>query len=273
MKINSPLRYPGGKSAMTNYIAGYVTAAHKTTYAEPFAGGAGVAINLLLNGTVTDILLNDKDPAIYSIWNNIINETDRFINAIRNTPVTISEYKNQKAFYKTNCNVPSFELGFAAFYLNRTNVSGVITGGPIGGENQSGKYKIDCRFNKDKLIEKIRVIADKKNHIRVYNMDVVDFVNQYVTPDVFTYFDPPYVEKGKVLYKDHMENDAHTRLFRLIQTAAYPWLISYDDCEFINETYKNYSILPVYLNYSAANKGKSKEIIIMPTNTITATTV
>lgn len=264
MKNNSPLRYPGGKSALTPFIEIAVEHAQKSIYAEPFAGGAGVAINLLLSNKISRILLNDKDPAIYSIWNNIIFDTDRFVTEIQNLPVTMSEYEKQKAFYKANNDTPSFELGVAAFFLNRTNVSGVITGGPIGGAAQTGNYKLDCRFNKDALIKKIRKIGNLRSQIELYNMDVSDFLTQRATSDMFVYLDPPYVGKGKVLYKNCMDEQKHTELHQLLISAQYPWLISYDDCPFIRNLYSKCMISPVYLNYSAANKGISKEIIINP---------
>lgn len=261
MKNNSPLRYPGGKAAITPLVEKFVNKQYISAYAEPFSGGAGVALNLLTDKKVPKIILNDKDPAVYSIWKNIIFDTDKFIDAIDKIPVTMSEYEKQKAFFKT-CSSPSFDFGLAAFFLNRTNVSGVLTGGPIGGVAQAGKYKIDCRFNKDKLKSKIKAIGDLRDKIELYNEDFEDFIKNHTNPDVFVYIDPPYIDKGRILYKEKMNETAHTKLRDIIDAAVFPWLISYDDCDVIRTLYSKYTIEPVYLNYSAANKGKSKEIII-----------
>ena len=146
----SPLRYPGGKSRLAplvKYIIEHKTVANVTTYIEPFAGGAGVALDLLLGGTVDKIIINDYDKAIYSFWRAVITEPNRFIQTIVQTPVTIEEWRRQKEIYSIDNKKYSFELGFAAFFLNRTNRSGILTAGPIGGYNQTGNYQIDVRFN------------------------------------------------------------------------------------------------------------------------------
>lgn len=263
MSVNSPLRYPGGKSVLTSYIEKEINALPKAVdiYAEPFAGGAGIATNLLLNNAVPRIYLNDADPAIFSIWNNIIFQTDDFIKTLQALPITIAERENQKAFYKTR-NTPSFELGVAAYFLNRTNVSGVITGGPIGGANQNGKYKIDCRFNKTALIKKIEKIGSLRNRITLFNLDFEEFLQNPDLKDAFIYMDPPYVAKGKVCYRDSMSEADHIRLRDIFSRLTVPCLISYDNNDLINELYKGFDIRPVYLNYSAGSKNKAKEIII-----------
>lgn len=261
MKNNSPLRYPGGKSALTPYIKSYINNFNVTAYAEPFAGGAGVALNLLTENIVPKILLNDKDPAVYSIWHNILYSTENFIDFIQNISVNMTGYQKQKQFYKSHSR-PSFELGCAAFFLNRTNVSGVLTGGPIGGTAQTGKYKLDCRFNKVKLAEKIRKISRLEDRIEIYNKDFSEFLENHTDPTTFVYLDPPYVIKGKTCYAEYMTEKHHTDLYEHLRIADYPWILSYDDCEIIRNLYQNYCITPVYLNYSAANKGSSQEILI-----------
>lgn len=261
MTVNSPLRYPGGKSALTDKIKTEIDKIRPHTYTELFAGGAGIAVNLLLQNAVPEIILNDKDPAVYSIWDNIIFHTDNFIQTVTAAPVTMDEYEKQKAFYKANKNKPSFELGTAAYFLNRCNVSGVITGGPMGGAAQNGRYKIDCRFNKEKLCEKIKKIGDLRNRITLTNLDFEECIN-LIPADALIYADPPYVQKGKVLYKNSMSEQDHIRLMRCLSQTDQPCVISYDDCKSIRDLYKGFPIEPVCLNYSAANKGLSQEILI-----------
>lgn len=68
-----------------------------------------------------------------------------------------------------------FEVGFSTFYLNRTNRSGVLTGGVIGGLGQSGKWKIDARFPRNELITRIELIASLRESITLYNLDAESF--------------------------------------------------------------------------------------------------
>lgn len=148
--------------------------------------GAGIAIRLLLEGKVESIYLNDYDRSIYSVWYCIVNETERFIRKIENTEVNIESYLIQKEIQKRKDEVDLFELGFSTFFLNRTNRSGIISSGPIGGYDQTGKDKIDCRFNKKSLIELINAISEKREHIFLYNMDAKKFIYEIPKENSFS---------------------------------------------------------------------------------------
>lgn len=265
----SPLRYPGGKSKLAplvRYIINQKTNTNVTTYIEPFAGGAGVALDLLLGGTVDKIIINDYDKAIYSFWRAVITEPDRFIQTIVQTPVTVEEWRRQKEIYFKDNKKYSFELGFAAFFLNRTNRSGILTAGPIGGYNQTGNYQIDVRFNKENLIHRISQIALHRKKIKIYNKDIRNFIVQVITPlqeNAFVYFDPPYYVKGKELYINYFKENDHIEIQEHI--AKYiecPWIMTYDAEEIISNIYGDYKQKIYSLNYSLANKGKSSELII-----------
>ena len=178
----SPLRYPGGKGKLEPFMELLIrqTGHLGGTYVEPFAGGAGIALELLEKGIVSDIVINDLDKGIYSFWRAILTETDRFINNIRNVELSIDEWNRQREIID-DCSRYSYELGFATFYLNRTNRSGIIKGGVIGGIEQAGNWRMDARFNREALIERIVKIASRKNHIYLYNKDVNSFM-QSVCP-------------------------------------------------------------------------------------------
>ena len=183
----SPLRYPGGKGKLEPFMELLIrqTGHVGGTYVEPFAGGAGIALELLEKEIVNDIVINDLDKGIYSFWRAIFSETDRFINHIRNVELTIDEWNRQRQVID-NCNRYSYELGFATFYLNRTNRSGIIKGGVIGGTEQAGNWRMDARFNREDLIERIIKIAKRKKHIHLYNKDVNSFIQNYLPFLVFS---------------------------------------------------------------------------------------
>lgn len=264
----SPLRYPGGKSSITPLIKLILSKKNNrtTTYIEPFAGGAGVAINLLLDDVVDNIVINDYDKAIYSFWRALKEQTDDLISLIEDTPVTIEEWYKQKAIYSYLNRKYSLELGFAAFFLNRTNRSGILNAGPIGGYGQSGLYKIDARYNKTTLVERIQSIAAKKRNIFVYNKEVRSFLAQIVPKfqeNAFIYFDPPYFMNGKRLYKNFFVEDDHVDIARsIMQYVTCDWVMTYDDEPKIRCLYSNYAMRNYVLTYSAANKGKGTELII-----------
>lgn len=264
----SPLRYPGGKGKLSPLIELLIDMhGHRGgTYIEPFAGGAGVAIELLEKGVVSEIVINDLDKGIYSFWRAILEETDRFLEQVSVVPLTIEEWKRQREIYFNHNKKYSFELGFATFYLNRTNRSGIIKGGVIGGIEQSGEWKIDARFNRKTLIDRIKKIAKNKSKIHVYNKDIKPFLEKFVPKyegNTFIYFDPPYYNKGKQLYLNFFDYDDHIRIGKLISdTVNSDWIITYDDEPEIEKIYKNYCVKRIGLNYSVAEKKKANELVI-----------
>lgn len=266
--LYSPLRYPGGKGKLAPFMGLMINKMNiqNGTYIEPFAGGAGVALMLLMEGYVENIVINDYDKAIYSVWRAIICEPENLVDRILHTPVDIEEWKKQKEIYVGQNSKYSLDLAFATFFLNRTNRSGILKGGPIGGFEQTGNYGIDARYNAEKLVERIRAIAKYKKHIKVYNKEIVSFIEN-ILPDygqnTLTYFDPPYFKKGPELYKNFFNKEDHAKIARLILGGVLGnWIITYDDTPEIIELYKQQCIRRYDLNYSAANTGKSSEVIV-----------
>ena len=269
----SPLRYPGGKGKLTPLIKLLIDMhGHRGgTYIEPFAGGAGVAIELLEKGVVSEIVINDLDKGIYSFWRAILEETDRFLEQVSRVPLTIDEWKKQRSICFRNNKKYSFELGFATFYMNRTNRSGIIKAGVIGGMEQSGLWKLDARFNREDLIFRIKKIAENKSKIHLYNKDIKSFLEKYIPKyedNAFIYFDPPYFNKGKQLYLNFFNYNDHIRIEKLIgNTVNCDWIITYDDEPTIEKIYEKYCIRRIELNYSVAKKRKANELIIFKDNT------
>ncbi len=263
----SPLRYPGGKGKLAPLMELLIekTGHRGGTYVEPFAGGAGIALELLEKDVVKDIVINDLDKGIYSFWRAMLTETERFIYDIRNIALTIDEWNNQRDIVE-NCNKYSYELGFATFYLNRTNRSGIIKGGVIGGIEQNGNWKMDARFNREGLIDRIIKIANRKKHIHIYNKNVSSFIHHYLPKfeqNTFVYFDPPYFEKGNQLYLNFFSFDDHARIEEMINSHVNcDWVITYDDVTEIADVYRNHVLRRFNLNYSAGIKRRASEIII-----------
>ena len=263
---SSPLRYPGGKALMTNFFINLFreNGLQDIVYAEPYAGGAGAAINLLMQNVVDDIIINDANIGIFSFWNSLINDSENFMQAIADIPVTITEWHRQRAILKTSVE-PSFELGVAVFFLSRTNRSGVITGGAIGGATEerqnAAKYKIDCRFNKIELLQRLRAISERRAHIRVSNMDALDFLRT-LDNNVFVYLDPPYYAKGKCLYMNHYTDDDHMQLANFLQQEAeFQWLLSYDDVPQIRKLYATQNLYRFPLKYTVETKRTGYELL------------
>lgn len=262
----SPFRYPGGKARLVDYVKLFVkqNGLEGGVYIEPFSGGASVALALLIEGVMERIVINDIDRSIYAAWYSILYRTEDIIDKIRTTPVTMEVWDEQFHIQKKKDQVELFDLGFSTFFLNRTNRSGILKGGCIGGREQNGNYKLDARFNKEDLIKRIKLIAQYKEYIKLFNLDVWDLMKRFrrISDKNLVYFDPPYFVKGKGLYVNFFEEKDHKILAERIKTAnRFNWLVSYDNHVFIQDVYSGENHIIYELPYSAGETKSGSEII------------
>lgn len=270
-RLYSPLRYPGGKNCIFKFLSNlfYENDLIGIEYAEPYAGGAGLALHLLMDGYVSKIYLNDLDEWVYAFWHTILNNKDEFCAWLKNVEINIGTWKIYKGMLSNPLNLTVFEKAQVFFFLNRTNVSGVIKGGVIGGISQNGKYKIDARFNKLDLINRIERIYQRRQDIEISNIDGIAFLKQMNRKHraIFIYIDPPYVVKGSNLYLNFYTHSDHNTLAEMIKKLSKPWLISYDNCELINSLYYSYSRISYQLAQGTSNK-IGEEMLIFPNDLI-----
>ena len=282
MRFDSPLRYPGGKASLSGFLSRTIELNDLSgcSYFEPFAGGAGAALRLLREGVVSELHLNDFDPHIVSFWRAILDESERFADAVLSIPVNIQEWNRQQQVYRLADPGKTFEVGFATFYLNRCNRSGIILGAaPIGGYAQAGEWKIDARFYRESLAERILAIGRRRQQIQVTNMDALEFLaeklsNSHNRPTAFTYLDPPYFSNGSRLYMTFNNDQRHTELASYIQDQAeLNWVMSYDDTDFIRNLYTNCRISSLPLEYSLHRRRRTEELLISPVHVVLASSV
>lgn len=265
---DTPLRYPGGKSQLVPFVIELLREndLFYGEYAEPFAGGAGVAMSLLLNGFVDQIHINDIDPAIYSFWFCVLHHTDELCISIENTDVTMDEWYKQREIHAESDLSNITRLGFSTLFLNRTNRSGILNGGVIGGYAQKSDYAIDCRFNKADLVRKIRRIAAYRSQIHLSRLNAVDFVSE-VIPNTgertLVNLDPPYYQKGRALYTNFYQRDDHQKLAESVFTIRRRWMVTYDNVPEISRLYAGYPMFFYGLNYSAQLKRVGTELMVI----------
>jgi len=269
MKIASPLRYPGGKSALTGLLREIrrLNRLGNRDIAEPFAGGAGASLKLLYHEETRRIHINDVDPAIFVFWWTLLHRPRPFLSQMQNTPVNMDEWRRQRKTYTTPGNVSRLRLAFATFYLNRCNRSGIImNGGPIGGVHQAGKWKIDARFNKPELHRRCEKVIEYRHRILVTGDDGIAFLRSLDPKATFFFIDPPYFDKGATLYLNALDADYHKALASQLKTMSdEAWVLTYDDCDEIRQMYRGWaSIRPFSLRYTAAKRRTGKEVLITP---------
>lgn len=273
MKHASPLRYPGGKARLTSLLRDLLdlNALDNCDYYEPFAGGAGAAMTLLDLAVVTRVHLNDADYRVYAFWRSCIHEADRFAARILDVPVTVEEWRRQQRICLAPSKHSRFDTGFAAFYMNRCNRSGVLTGaGPIGGYKQSGAWRLDVRFNRQALATRVEQLGRLRSKIVLSNKDALDFLKTSLPrgsqrQKVFVYLDPPYVQKGQRLYLNAYERQDHRRLSSYLQSQkSLHWFASYDDTPLIRDLYAGVKVSVLPIQYSLQVKRVAHELAIAP---------
>ncbi len=269
MAFKTPLRYPGGKQKLFPFILEVLSENNLVggDYAEAYAGGAGVAMELLLEDQVAHVHLNDSCKVIYAFWQSILKQTDEFCRRIADTPLTIREWRRQREILYRPSEFEQLDVGFSTFYLNRCNRSGILAGGGvIGGLKQKGKWKMHARFSRKDLIARVLAIAARKESVTVKNWDAETFIKEYIPKlpkKSLLYCDPPYFLKGKRLYFDHYAPGDHARIARLIQNSVRRhWLASYDGTPEILKHYSERRSFLYSVQYNAASAYKGTETFI-----------
>lgn len=265
--FSTPLRYPGGKGKFSHFIKQIFEANELLDghYVEPYAGGAGVALELLFHEYASVIHINDLDPAVFSFWHSAVHATDELCQLIHDTPVTMENWRKNKAILNDVANNSVLDIAMATFFLNRTNRSGILKAGVIGGQGQSGKWKLDVRYNKQDLVKRIELIGRFRNRIRVYNLDAVALLSELepVLPSKsLFYLDPPYYVKGAGLYRNFYNHDDHVCIAKAMAKVNHPWIVSYDNAEPIKAMYSAYRQDEYFLSYTAQQKRKGSEVMI-----------
>jgi DNA adenine methylase len=267
-RYRTPLRYPGGKQRLAPFIAEILECndAVDWSYAEPYAGGAGVAIELLLDRKVEHVYLNDSSRHIYAFWKTILSDPEAFCRRIARASLTLEAWRNHREVVRHQDQHDLHDLGFSTFFLNRCNRSGVLTAGVIGGASQQGEWRIDARFTRNELIKRVEAIATQRRRISVSNLDAEDFIQQRVNTlprNTLVYCDPPYFARAKRLYLNVYQPGDHARLAKSIQTKLKrPWVVSYDNNPAISDLYRKRRRFRYSIQYSAMTAYEGSELFI-----------
>lgn len=269
MKSASPLRYPGGKSSMCDLLGRIrqINQLGARLVAEPFAGGAGASLSLLYREETDEIYINDIDGALHDFWWTVVNRQRPFITLLRGRRINMTEWRRQRHTYRQGVRASRLRRGFATFYLNRCNRSGIImNGGPIGGVRQTGEWKLGARFNKPELERRFAKMAEYRDRIHVSQSDALDFIAGLDLAKVFFFIDPPYYGKGETLYLSRLDHAYHQKLadqLRRMERAA--WVLTYDDCAEIRNMYAGWANIRAFsLRYAASERREGNEILITP---------
>lgn len=257
---------------MSSYVSGVLeeNLLAGCTFYEPYAGGASVSLDLLRMGFVDKAVLIERDPLVYAFWHSVFNATDALCEAIEACEVTLETWHDLQATKAvddpTTSTYTLLQLGLSGLFFNRTNFSGIIGAGPIGGQAQTSAYKINCRFNKTALIKQIKTASLLAPRVSVIFGDALTYLRNNTTKISagfsFVYIDPPYYTQGRKLYRHHYTDTDHEMLATYITSQSYPWLVSYDDHPRIRELYALEQMQHIYLDYKVKTSRTAQELLI-----------
>ncbi len=264
----TPLRYPGGKGKLAAYAKEIIRAnrLYDGEYVEPYAGGAAIGLELLFQQYVTKIHINDLSRPIYSFWKAVLHDTEELCRLVKNTRLTVPSWDRQKRIFANPDDHSYTQLGFATFFLNRTNRSGILNGGVIGGRDQSGPWKIDARYNAAELIFRIESIAKMRQYIKLTRSDALAMLKHGLSKwpqKTLIYLDPPYFEQGRELYYDYYKADDHAELAKFIAAKMNnrSWIVSYDNAATIKQLYSGFRSIVYNVGYTARENRTGKEVM------------
>lgn len=263
----SPLRYPGSKAGLIEWMDSFLNknGLIGAQFVEPYAGSASLGLGLLSRGSISSLMIFERDPLLFSFWYSVFFRTDRLVALIERYEPSLKTREELNWLRKSEVVIDDIELmGYSALLFNRTGFSGVLNSGPIGGISQTSKYTVDCRFNKPSLIERIVELSKFSSKVTVYFGDAIKALTDANNADnsnrIF-YVDPPYYIQGPKLYRYFYDFSDHLKLSETLVNAEYRWLLSYDDHPAIRHFYREFSIYEPQFRYSSRVPKKEHELL------------
>ncbi len=263
-KRYSPLRWAGGKSKMIPFVNNVINQIENKniTFVQPFAGGAGVSLFMLGNSKVNKIIINDFDYGVYSFWHSVFFDNDNLIKIIEQTDVTMQQWLKRRQSLKSIQDLDTLQSGYTTFFLNRTNRSGILSAGAIGGLSQSGKWKINERFNKKTLINQIKNLKQYSHRVQIYNKTYNELYKCISNENLFSFVDPPYYQKGKSLYRKFFIHNDHLQLSQMMKNLNHQWILTYDLNDNIKKMYQWSNSMQFNIKYSVTKAFQASQLLI-----------
>ena len=276
----SPLRYPGSKRRLAPYVREILqhNGVRPNVLVEPFVGGASVALYFLQNRLVERAIIADADKLVSCFWQVVFSNPARLTDFVSTVKVNLRNFYAYKAVAKAAEDADPQQLAEACIFLNRTSFSGILADkvGPLGGRNQTSKYKISCRFNRKNLIERIEHLSQFARKVTVLPngwQKTIDFAEHWATKrkrlnKLLFYLDPPFYNKADELYREYFTKEEHELLCRRLISLKHNWILSYDNAPEIERMYSKNGRVPMHVEvpYSINSGGRrlEKELIITP---------
>lgn len=246
----SPLRYGGGKSLAVGLIIEHFPPEIKRLI-SPFMGGGSVEIASACELGL-EVRAYDIFDILVNFWQVLINDSAHLYDVLSELEPTKETYRfikdELKAHYKKQTRLDSLTLA-RDYYFNFN-----LSYGPGFLGWMSKIYEDKARYLK--ALEKIKTFQTQNLFVECASFE--EAFKQY--PNDFFYCDPPYFLEGdskmfKGIYPMrnfpiHHNGFKHELLAKLLKTHKGQFILSYNDCAFVRETYKDFKILEPKWQYT-----------------------
>jgi len=249
------LRYPGGKSRnpIRSIIVNHIIERFEGgVFGELFFGGGGITISLLKKGVLTDLVICEKDAGLSKLWWSVIHGPSHLLKRIKEFEPSVDSFFDAKDKL-----LRGVGTGFDALVANRLSHCGRgVMAGPQGGNNQTGKHKIGCRWKSSQLDSTVRGLNELFGtvNVRICNTSYLDCGGCD-----YLYMDPPYWEVGSGLYQHSFKPLDHSLLLAYLHGQPR-WLLSYNNHPTIHAIYEGFEMMTAK---TSGNGGlKDNELLI-----------
>jgi DNA adenine methylase len=243
--------YPGGKSRLRAEIIDRLELGAGVEYREPFFGGANVGLSLLPR--LGSMWINDRDPALVSLWLSVLHYPselrDRIID-FRPSPEAFHRFRDDlislaKIPHRTERLI---EVGFRKLATHGMSFSCL-------GVKSTPRPQIEGKWNPSYICRRLESLHLQFStvNVRCTCMDFSELIRDE-TKEACLYLDPPYFGQGNRCYLYGFTLADHRRLALLLRHTPHQWVLSYDDCLPIRELYSWARIETVGVKYTLENK-------------------
>jgi DNA adenine methylase len=255
----SPLRYPGGKCRYVKHILPLIP--ENVKVASPFMGGGSVELALM--GREQPLIVNDGFAPVANFWQVLQKKALRseMISKVKFLrSLSMEEIKIEYPLHRIQAQRVNESVAAAAsfFLVNRCSFGGTTLSGGFSRSACTERFTLSS----------IQRLADVKTDFlkRVYNLDFREFFSLPFTQDCFFYLDPPYHNIGGLYGRNGdmtFGHADHEDLRDKLLLTRRPWALSYNDCKWVRDNYKQFRIIELPASYSMTNgKNPVPELLI-----------
>ena len=193
-KINSPIKYYGGKNQLCRRIIPLME--YRSTYVEGFAGGLNVFLNI--DEVFDKVFIFDKDPDVINLWTSLQKRGDEIRRFLLNVSYDKENFEQAVRFIKQHQGEAD-DFYYPAMYIIKNRFSrgamgetfswsDRLRGGLPGDENA---WKKNILNHLPRVLEKIQGVHFECGCFRELTL------GKNFGDDAVYYLDPPYVNESR----------------------------------------------------------------------------